>query len=158
PQRAEPIQLTHTQPEYRVVPDARRLLAHEVYSIDRVTGIPLEGEAVEYLPFFSVKHAAAGRDRSRFWHATRRAGGLGGGAPSEGTEVYLSLVDLQFQPSAPADWTLDVETTCLNRDLPHRLPFGGDQPRLQLSEGGGLVSRVSCLSAPTPTLRPALKR
>src|SRR5205823_5602817 len=61
-------------------------------------------------------------------------------------------------PSAPADWTLDVETTCLNRDLPHRLPFGGDQPRLQLSEGGGLVSRVVCLSAPTPTLRPALKR
>lgn len=157
-QRAEPIQLTHTEPEYRVVPDARRPLAHEVYSIERVTGIPLDGATVEYLPFFSVKHTAAGRDRSRFWHGARRPGGLGSGVQDEGTEVYLSLVDLQFQPCAPADWTLDVETTCLNRDLPHRLPFGGDQPRLQLSEGGGLVSRVSCLTAPTPTLRPALKR
>jgi type VI secretion system protein ImpG len=154
-QRAEPIPLTHTESAYRVVPDARRPLAHEVYSIDRVTGVPAEGEAVDYLPFFSVKHAAAGRDRERFWHASRRPAG---GDPGEGgSEVFVSLVDLQFQPSAPADGTLDVETTCLNRDLPYRLPFGGDQPHLQLSEGDGLVGRVSCLTAPTRTLRPALK-
>jgi type VI secretion system protein ImpG len=38
------------------------------------------------------------------------------------------------------------------------LPFGGGQPRLQLSEGGALVSRIECLTAPTRTLRPALKR
>ena len=50
-----------------------------------------------------------------------------------------------------------METTCLNRDLPHRLPFGGDQPRLQLSEGGALVSRIACLTPPTRTLRPALR-
>jgi type VI secretion system protein ImpG len=41
--------------------------------------------------------------------------------------------------------------------LPHRLPFGGDQPRLQLSEGGAVVSRISCLTAPTRTYRTALK-
>jgi type VI secretion system protein ImpG len=155
-QLAEPIPLTHAESEYRVVPDARRPLAHEVYSIDRVTGVPAEGEAVDYLPFFSVKHAVARRDRERFWHASRRAGDAGQG--EAGTEVFVSLVDLQFQPSIPADWTLDVETTCLNRDLPHRLPFGGDQPHLQLSEGDGLVGRVTCLTAPTHTLRPALKQ
>jgi type VI secretion system protein ImpG len=155
-QRAEPIPLTHTESEYRVVPDARRPLAHEVYSIDRVTGVPAEGESVAYLPFFSVKHAVASRDRERFWHASRRTAGE---TPGEaGTEVFVSLVDLQFQPSAPADWALDVESTCLNRDLPHRLPFGGDQPHLQLSEGDGLVGRVTCLMAPTRTLRPALKQ
>src|SRR5262249_42043844 len=58
---------------------------------------------------------------------------------------------------APADWTVDVETTCMNRDLPHRLPFGGDQPRLLLAEGAGPVSRIACLTPPTATLRPALK-
>ena len=55
--------------------------------------------------------------------------------------MFLSLVDLDFQPSAPADWTLDVETTCLNRDLPQRLPFGGGQPYLQLARGGPIAAR-----------------
>jgi type VI secretion system protein ImpG len=50
---------------------------------------------------------------------------------------------------------VDVETTCLNRDLPHRLPFGGGQPALQLAGGMGPVGRITCLTAPTRTLRPA---
>ena len=37
PQRADPISLTHTDFEYQVVPDRRRPMALEVYSIDRVT-------------------------------------------------------------------------------------------------------------------------
>ena len=61
------------------------------------------------------------------------------------------------EAAAPAGWTLDVTTTCLNRDLPHELPFGGGQPRLQFSEGGALVSGISCLTKPTRTLRPAAK-
>src|SRR5207302_637073 len=55
-------------------------------------------------------------------------------------------------------WTLDVETTCLNRDLPSRLPFGGDQPRLRVPEGAALVGRVASLTPFTRTLRPAQKR
>jgi type VI secretion system protein ImpG len=53
---------------------------------------------------------------------------------------------------------LDVEATCLNRDLPNRLPFGGGQPRLQLSEGAAPVTRIECLTPPTRTLRPVLGR
>jgi type VI secretion system protein ImpG len=153
-QRAEPILLTHTDWEYQVVPDARRPLAHEIYSIDRVDALSPEGEAVEYRPFFSAKHADEKHDPARFFHATRRASGPLQG----GTEVYVSLVDLGFQVDAPADWSLDLRTTCLNRDLPRRLPFGGGQPRLQFMEGGALVSDVTCLTAPTATLRPALKK
>jgi type VI secretion system protein ImpG len=153
-QRADPIRLTHNDVEYRVVPDARRPLGHEVYSIDRVVATSPAGEEREFLPFFSVRHAAEARSAETFWYATRRPTG----SPTDhGHEAYLSLVDLGFQPSAPADWTLDVETTCLNRDLPHRLPFGGDQPRLQLSEGGALIARIICLTPPTRTRRPALR-
>jgi len=140
-----------------VVPDARRPLAHEIYSIDRVTASARGGSEVEFRPFFSVKHAQAGRAGQTFWHTVRRPAEGGHGPTDRGTEIFLSLVDLEMQPSAPADWTVDVETTCLNRDLPGRLPFGGDQPRLQLSEGGALVGRVACLTPPTPTLRPALR-
>jgi type VI secretion system protein ImpG len=154
-QRAEPIALSQADFEYRVVPDRRQPRAHEVYSIDRVTASPPRGESVEFSPFFSIKHATTIGGNRPYWHAARR--------PSEelgddGTDVYLSLVDLDYRPSAPADWTLDVETTCLNRNLPHDLPFGGDQPRLQIRDGGGPVSRIACLTAPTRTLRPAAGR
>jgi type VI secretion system protein ImpG len=157
-QRAEPIQLTQTEFEYRVVPDARRQLAHEIYSIDRVVATSPNDERVEFQPFFAVKHATAHREVPTFWYAKRRASEGGEDKIDHGTEVYLSLVDLGFNPNAPADWTVDVETTCLNRDLPHRLPFGPDQPHLQLSGGSPLVGRIGCLTAPTPTLRPALAR
>jgi type VI secretion system protein ImpG len=156
-QRAEPILLTQTDYEYRVVPDARRPLAHEIYSVDRVTASARDGTAVDFRPFFSVKHAHDGQAGQTFWHAVRRPAEGGEGPTDPGTELFLSLVDLEFEPSAPADWTVAVETTCLNRDLPGRLPFGGGQPRLQLSEGGALVGRIACLTPPTPTLRPALK-
>jgi type VI secretion system protein ImpG len=157
--RAEPIQLTHTDFEYQVVPDRRLPHAHEVYSVDRVVASPPKGASVEFLPFFSIKHSLNRGVDKTFWHATRRpAEGTGSGV-DRGTEVFLSLVDLGFRPSSPADWTVEVATTCLNRDLPQDLPFGGrgDQPRLQLREGGGLISRIVCLTAPTRTLRPALQ-
>jgi type VI secretion system protein ImpG len=157
-QRADPIALTDTDYEYRVVPDERHPLANEIYSIDRVTASSPDGEQVEYRPFFSILHGAEDRTGPAYWHAMRRPGENKEKPGDHGTEVYLSLVDLDLLPVGHADWTLDVETTCLSRDLPHRLPFGGDQPRLQLSEGGALVSRVVCLTAPTRTLRPAMRR
>ena len=151
-QRAEPIQLTQTRTDYAVVPDARRPLAHEVHSIDRVAALTPAGEVVEFRPFYSTKHADTGAP-GRFWHATRRHAGL----PDGGTDVALSLVDLDLRTAASDGWTLEVETICLNRDLPRRLPFGGGQPRLQFSDGGAMVS-ASCLTAPTPTRRLAPRK
>jgi type VI secretion system protein ImpG len=154
-QRAEPIRLTHTAYQYRVVPDARRPLAHEVYTVDRVTATSPDGEQVEYQPFFSVKHAAEEPGRA-FWSVSRQPAEAGGG--DRGTEVYLSLVDLDLKPSQAGGWTLDVETTCLNRDLPRQLPFGGGQPRLHVREGAALVGQVTSLMQFTPTFRPAQKQ
>ncbi len=156
-QRAEPIAVTQTEYEYRVVPDARRPLSHEIYTVDRVTALLPDGAEEEYEPFYSTRHALDRPGPSRYWHAARRRAPALEDRPDAGTELYLALVDLGFQASAPAGATLTVETTCLNRDLPHRLPFGGDQPYLQLSEADALVTRVRCLTPPTPTLRPALK-
>jgi type VI secretion system protein ImpG len=155
--RAEPIQLSHTEYEHHVVPDVRRPLAHEIFTVERVSASSPAGERMEFQPFYSVKHAVEGGTAQSLWHATRRPGEAEEGQGDHGTEIYISLVDLNLQPAAPDDWTLDVEATCLNRDLPQRLPFGGGQPHLQLSEGGPLVSRIECLTAPTRTRRPALK-
>jgi type VI secretion system protein ImpG len=153
PQRAEPIKLTQTQTEYRVVPDARRPRSCEVYSIDRVVATSPTDEQMEFSPFYSVRHAEGLKQQKRFWHPVRRpASGV-----DPGTEVYLSLVDLTFDPAQVADWTLDVQTMCLDRDLPHRLPFGEGEPRLRLTVGAPL-ERITCLTRPTRTLRPALRR
>jgi type VI secretion system protein ImpG len=155
-QSADPISLTQTEYEYRVAPDRRRPRALEIYSIDSVRASSPNDEAVEYQPFYSFKHATDVERRQTFWHAARRAatgGAVDGNArPDSGTELFVSLVDLGFRPSSPADWTLHVETTCLNRDLPANL----HQPRMQLLEGGPL-SEIVCRAGPTPTLRPPLR-
>lgn len=153
PQRAEPIRLTQTQTEYPVIPDARWRMALEVHSIEKVIGSGPDSSTAEFLPFYSFKHAIDRHAHDTFWYATRRPGGYSDGRFDPGTEVSLSFVDLDYSPATPADWVIDVETICLNRDLPHRLPFGGGQPRLRLSAGGPLSSIV-CLTPPTPTLRP----
>jgi type VI secretion system protein ImpG len=157
-QRAEPVILAHTSYEVQVVPDRRQPFSHEVYSIDRVTASPPSGERQEFQPFFSVRHDAGRGEGRRFWHATRRGAEGTLALGDRGTEVYLSLVDLDFRPSVPADWTLDVETTCLNRDLPRSLPYGGGQPRLQLREGTGSLAGLACVTPPTPTLRLGSRR
>src|SRR5262249_20323185 len=132
-QWAEAIPLTHADFEYPIVPDRRLPLAYEIYSVDRVVASHPREKSVEYRPFFSVKHGLDGGSDKTFWHATRRPAEETAASGDKGTEVYLSLVDLKFRPSAPPNWTVVAETTCLNRDLPERLPFGGDQPRLELA-------------------------
>jgi type VI secretion system protein ImpG len=104
-----------------------------------------------------VRHAFPDGASRAFWHAARRVAEQSKTETDHGTEMFLSLVDLGFEPSNPGEWTLDVETICLNRDLPSRLPFGGGKPKLQLSQGGE-VARITCLTAPTRTLRPALRQ
>jgi type VI secretion system protein ImpG len=156
-QQAEPIPITHTETAYRVVPDVRRPLAGEIYSIERVTAVSADNERVEYRPFYSFKHASDREVQRRFWHAVRQPAEKAAGQVDHGTELFLSLVDLDFSPSSPTDWTLEIQTTCLNRDLPNRLPFGGGQPKLRLSTGAP-IARIECLTRPTGTLRPPLKR
>ncbi len=154
-QIAEPIQLTHTKTEYRLVPDVGRQLATEVYSIDSVANTAPYNEApVPFRPFYSLKHTREREAQKTFWYANRRPSAR---KDDRGTDVYLSLVDLDFNPSQPGVETLTVATTCTNRDLPGRLPFGNPEGDFQL-EGPGLFTSIRCLKKPTPTLRPPMRR
>lgn len=150
--RADPIQLDHTITEYRIVPDQRHPKAAEVYSVDRVVATGPDGAKVTYAPFFGTTHGVSQDDQRQYWKISRRS------APSSnpGSEVFLSLVDLDLNPTVSAKWVVHVETTCLNRDLPGRLPFGGGEPRLRLGEGAAAIEQIECLTAPTPTLRPSM--
>ena len=67
----------------------------------------------------------------------------------------LALVDLSFQPTRPATDALTVRTTCTNRDLPSRLPFGNEAGDFEL-ETGAPIKRIVALRKPTSPIRPPL--
>lgn len=154
-QIAEPIRLTHAETEYRVIPDVGRQSMTEVYSVNSVVSTsPYVSETVVFEPFYSFKHAVDREHQQAFWYAIRRPSLKKGDA---GTEVYLALVDLNFRPTLPPLETLTVHVTCTNRDLPGKLPFGGDRGDFEL-EGAAPLARIRCLKKPTETARPPLRR
>jgi type VI secretion system protein ImpG len=154
-QTAEPIHVTQLRYEYRIVPDVARPLSTEVYSVDAVTSIdPAASSVTEYQPFYSFRHGTSPETQQTFWYATRRA------APEEkdrGTDVYLTLVDLDFNPGRPAGDTVVVRTTCTNRNVPDQLQRLGDQLAFKL-EAAAPLTGIRCLRTPTRTLRPPLRR
>jgi type VI secretion system protein ImpG len=69
--------------------------------------------------------------------------------------VWLSLVDLDFNPTTPATEQVTAYLTCTNRDFVSRLPW-----RCEWDELDGEVLpqvQIRCLTAPTPTFRPPLR-
>jgi type VI secretion system protein ImpG len=149
---AEPIRLSQTRSEYHIVPDQHRQLHTEVYSVDRVASANYLDEIRVYQPFYSLRHGVEEAQR-HFWHTHRR--------PSfrkndEGTEVYLSLVDLDFNPAVPPVEMLTLHVTCTNRDQAAQLKTSGEFGEAEL-ERLALV-RARFLRRPTPAVRPPMRR
>jgi type VI secretion system protein ImpG len=154
---AEPIRVEQRKTEYQVVADIRRQQATEVFSVDQVkaTSTTSPGKEIEYKPFYSIRHHLEKedtRERLAFWHLQRQAS-----QSSEvgGTEVFLSFTGPDFKPLDPGVEILTVHTTCTNRDLPARLPFGDPAGDFDL-EVEAPVAQINCLIKPTPTRRPFL--
>ena len=154
-QIAEPIHLSGQQHEYHVIPDVRQQMSTEVYSVDSVVADdPQHAKTREFQPFYSFRHAYEHEKDRTFWYSARRQSLR---PEDQGSEVYLSLVDLEFNPRVPATSVLTVRATCTNRDLPEKLPWGGKEGDLEV-EGAVPLSRVHCLTKPTQTFRPPLRR
>lgn len=172
---AETIRISHAVTEYQVIPDRHRMTSMEVYSVDKVTSTakPYGEEPQVYQPFYSFHHSgAAGQYASPggqnsgptdqnggssgnshcFWYAHRR--------PSlrkddEGTDVYLSLVDLDFKPALPPVELLTPVLTCTNRDFVSRLQWRKEWGDLQ--PDGLPLLQARCLVSPTKAARPPLR-
>jgi type VI secretion system protein ImpG len=151
---AEPIRISQTKTEYRIVPDQHQQSSTEVYSVDRVASMAgYQEEPRTYEPFYALRHGRKDETEKRFWHTQRR--------PSfrkndPGTEVFISLVDLDFNPALPPVEMLSLRVTCTNRDQASRLKLTGEYGELQV-DGAALV-RARCLRKPTHALRPPLRR
>ncbi|MBI5590673.1 MAG: type VI secretion system baseplate subunit TssF [Deltaproteobacteria bacterium] len=154
---AEPIRIEQRRTEYRVVPDIRRQEVTEVFTVDRVmaSGANKTDETYDYNPFYSIRHhlnAAGAQSRQAYWNIQRRESGKKG---DDGTEVYISFTDLNFRPTDPGVEILTLHTTCTNRDLPSRLPFGAPDGDFDLEIAAPLI-KISGIMKPTPTRRPLL--
>ena len=151
----EPISLTHEETEYQVVPDSRHSMAREIYAIEQVESVADDGTSTFLSPLYSVDHGDEAEAGRRFWVSNRRAARPHEETPDSGTEVYLSVVDIDFDPHTVPDSVLTIDAICTNRDLPSQLPYGGGSPQFTDSLGGP-VGQITCLLQPTPSRRPVM--
>lgn len=151
-QAADPIRVTHTTSHYPVVPDARRPLAFEVISVDSVLRVDKSNGAEqtrEVAPFYALDHHSATDANPLYWYSSRSRSTR---EFDRGTNLALTLCDLDFHVARPDSETLSLITTCSNRDGPEQLPFGGNAPDYQLP-GDSIVKRVRPLRKPSSSLR-----
>jgi type VI secretion system protein ImpG len=147
--------LTHARYEYPIVPDVAHAKGMEVYSVNEVTSFdPGKSTTTEYQPFYSFRHGQAREKQRAFWYTSRRPSLV---KEDQGTDVYLHLVDLDFEPRRPAESVLHVQAACTNRDLPNILRKIGDKLLFDL-EASAPLAAIRCLRSPTPSLRPPPRR
>eukprot|EP01037_Dinobryon_pediforme_P017334 gene17334-17525_t len=65
-----------------------------------------------------------------------------------GTDIHLSFVDLEFNPSLPPHHIIYAQTLCTNRFLAEQVPTGAE---LQIEEAAP-ISRIVCLDKPVPQM------
>jgi type VI secretion system protein ImpG len=147
----EPVDLIQDRYEYRLVPDRKQPLGMEIYSIDQVTGIDPDDKPVSYRPFYAIYHETRRQQREAFWFGTRRGSTR---ADDPGSDMYLSLVDRNWDPLQPASQKLDIRATCTNREMSSVLQRAGDQLKLQLGMAAPLMNDPKCVRTPTTPLRP----
>lgn len=155
--RSDPIKLEHTRQDYKVIPDTRRPLGYEVYSINRVIASTPAGEQEDFHPLYGLSHGYHDNDKHSFWFSSRQHAKQSAEDRDGGSDVFISFVDLNFNPNLPDDRTINIETTCSNRDLPAKLPYTFDHPRLQCVDGSPPCKKIGFLMQPSITLRPPLR-
>ncbi|HYR10443.1 MAG TPA: type VI secretion system baseplate subunit TssF, partial [Longimicrobium sp.] len=114
---SEPVRVDGRKLEYRLVPDARRERTTEIHSVRGVSAVQQDGARVAFEPFYSYSH---GMDdaHATFWHARRAPAER---ADLEGTDVFLSFLDLRARRVAPPAVTAWADVLCTNRRLAEQL-------------------------------------
>lgn len=155
PKTTEPIRLDHRSLEYSLVPDKRRERTTEIHSILSVSSSSHHGDRTHQIePFYSYNHRLETSNQKAFWHARR--------VPAQrkdlaGTEMVLSFLDLDMQPSLPPLQTVYAHTLCTNRDLPSELPVGAVFQIEHLHAPLEKTRPIVCLGKPTQPIPAPLR-
>ena len=111
-------------------------------------------------PFYSQSHPSY-QDVSHFWVARREHSDWSGGVAQKGTELFISVVDREFNSFTDiaangSSQRLSLHGRCSNRNLPVQLPYGGGNPVLHTPTGGHMVQSATCMTPFTAAVRPEL--
>lgn len=151
PKTTEPIRVDHRNSEYRLVPDVHREKVTEIHSILSVSAVSdAADKSRDVRPFYSFDHEMHEKDHRVFWHSRR--------VPTSrpdivGTDVLLSFLDLDFEPSRPPNDVLFAHTLCTNRMLAEYFPSQGTLE----SDRSIPVERIVALKKPTRQVSPPLE-
>lgn len=143
--QAEPIAVTGERSEYALQADSRRPRTQSVHSVRAVVLSDALGNAHPIEPIFRRK--AGGGDLPVHWQLNR----LTDGESDVRGATNLALVDHHDQPHAADDIVASATVLVLNGDLPNRLPFGGENPKLTMTRGLDVVRGIRCLMPFTET-------
>jgi type VI secretion system protein ImpG len=151
PKTTEPIRLDHRSLEYPLIPDKRRERTTEIHSILSVSASSNDVDATQRIePFYSYNHRLESSHHKAFWHARR--------VPAQrkdmaGSEIVLSFLDLDLNPSLPPMQTVYAHTLCTNRELAWELPADAV---LQMEQQAPLDKErpIVCLGKPTRPVPP----
>jgi type VI secretion system protein ImpG len=144
PKTTDPFRLDKKQTHYRLVPDQRLDKTTEIYAIDEILGsVEGQGESVILSPYYSFDHHTMLDPDTVYWVQKRMSATM---RDVPGTDIYLSFVDMKFNPQMPAQQIIFAKTLCTNRYLPEQLPYNTVlSPQTSLP-----VQQVVCLDKPTP--------
>ena len=151
PKTTEPIRLDHRSLEYPLTPDKRRERTTEIHSILSVSASSNDSDATQRIePFYSYNHRLESVHHKAFWHARR--------VPAQrkdlpGSEIVLSFLDLDLNPSLPLMQTVYAHTLCTNRELACELAAGAV---MQMEQQAPLDKErpIVCLGKPTRPMPP----
>jgi type VI secretion system protein ImpG len=165
PHVSEPLLLTQRKPEYQIVPDARRRLTTEIFSVEDVVAVtPDSDRPLRFRPFYAPKAApdsfgrrstdavAADVQDGLFWTAKRRETAW---RSDDGTDILLAFVDRAGRVAHPDQDTVTARLMCFNSDLPSRLPFGAGGSDFEL-DAPGPIREIAALVKPTRVIQPPL--
>lgn len=148
---SEPLKLDQQTTEYRIVADQRNENTTEIHSILKVNAALKDtAEPKVYHPYFGFNSLSPEKEETAFWHSTRRR--AQNPNPS-GTDVYLSFIDFDFNPTLPFEEVVYAHLACTNRTLATQIPQGG----LLSAEISTPASQIYCLERPTPPIYPPLE-
>lgn len=157
---AQPVSAARTATEHLVRPSVRNQDRYEVYSIDRVLSRPRWGEkAFEYRRFYSHTHSDA-KSGEAFWLEHRRPRpelkDQDSSASYLATDVYLSLVNLDFELARPESDVIVPRITCSNRDLARKINLQAKYGDFTVAEFEQVQARTLPGNVLTPPLPPPL--
>jgi|GEM_PF-6756264 len=166
----EPLVITETKTEYLVVPEVSQQNNYEIFKITHVSDANSPaGE--NYEAFYDLRRRRdqdlLGLSKAKktqfsddpdggtlYWTSTRRPSRR---PQDNGTDVFLRMVNLEFDPQAPANTVLNIHALCSNRDLPRNYQLLGHPLQFSL-EAALPMQEVELLMPVTATRHPRPKK